>query len=332
MKFVELKNQVVTFGQKMQNAKTDHEKKIVEIKKTYASAKIPQFVRDEDERYKKAVQSERLTAINKLNDSVKKLEASQNGGITDKIDTVMLNELNAISQSNMGLTAAELKAVGQRVLASGSAICCRKLTDIAQQSGYQLHLPDPAEAKKVLYEASEQILNFFKFYDGANPYASNAPYGSSKYGLMASGRFLDDYERQFDRATANTLADTKKALEDAEEKGNADAITEAAEKLKEMVQSDSLPEEKPSKAAAFARRYSEKMGPRNGNQQPMFIQPSPGVKPKRAPRPAQRPDIGLDTSVSFAVQTAQRASEKAWEEAARLVDNSAEIPDVPVTF
>lgn len=33
MKFVELKNQVVTFGQKMQNAKTDHEKKIVEIKK-----------------------------------------------------------------------------------------------------------------------------------------------------------------------------------------------------------------------------------------------------------------------------------------------------------
>ena len=116
MKFVELKNQVVTFGQKMQNAKTDHEKKIVEIKKTYVSAKIPQFVRDEDERYKKAVQSERLTAINKLNDSVKKLESSQSGGITDKIDTVMLNELNAISQSNMGLTAAELKAVDKEFL------------------------------------------------------------------------------------------------------------------------------------------------------------------------------------------------------------------------
>ena len=69
-------------------------------------------------RSEKAVQSERLAAINTLNDSVKKLEASQNGGITDKIDTVMLTELNAISQSNMGLTAAELKAVGQRVLAS----------------------------------------------------------------------------------------------------------------------------------------------------------------------------------------------------------------------
>jgi hypothetical protein len=220
----------------------------------------------------------------------------------------------------------------KRVLASGSAICCRKLTDIAQQSGYQLHLPDPAEAKKVLYEASEQILNFFKFYDGSNPYASNTPFGSNKYGLMASGRFLDDYEKQFELATANTLADIKKALTDAKETNNVDAITEAAEKLKEMVQPDSLPEEKPSKAAAFARRYSEKMGPRNGNQQPMFIQPSPGVKPKRALRPAQRPDISLDTSVSFAAQAAQRASEKAWEEAARLVDNSAEIPDVPVTF
>lgn len=332
MEFVGLKNQVVTFGKKMQNIRADHEKKIVEIKKTYVTAKIPQFVRDEDERYQKAVQSERLAAINTLNDSVKKLEASQNGGITDKIDTVMLNELNAISQSNMGLTAAELKAVGQRVLASGSAICCRKLTDIAHQSGYQLHLPDPAEAKKVLYGASEQILNFFKFYDGSNPYASNTPFDSSKYGLMASGRFLDDYEKQFERATANTLADTRKTLEDAKGKGNADAITEAAEKLKEMVQSDSLPEEKASAAAEFARKYNEKMCPKNGNQQPMFIQPSPGVKSKRAPRPAQRPDITLDTSVSFAAQAAQRASEKAWEEAARLVDNSAEIPDVPATF
>lgn len=332
MEFVELKNQVVTFGKKMQNIRADHEKRIVEIRKTYVNAKIPQFVRDEDERYKKAAQSERLTAINKLNDSVKKLEVSQSGGISDKIDTVMLNELNAISQSNMGLTAAELKAVGQRVLASGSAICCRKLTDIAQQSGYQLHLPNPTEAKKVLYEASEQILNFFKFYDGENPYTSNAPYGSSKYGLMASGRFLDDYEKQFERATANTLADTKKALEDAKEKGNTDAITEAAEKLKEMVQSDSLPEKKESAAAEFARKYNEKMCPKNGNQQPMFIQPSPGAKPKRAPRPAQRPDISLDTSVSFAAQAAQRASEKSWEEAARLVDNSAEIPDTPATF
>lgn len=332
MEFVGLKNQVVAFGKKMQSIKADHEKKVVEIKKTYVNAKIPQFVRDENERYQKAVQSERLAAINTLNDSVKKLEASQNGGITDKIDTVMLNELNAISQSNMALTAAELKAVGQRVLASGSAICCRKLTDIAHQSGYQLHLPDPAEAKKVLYEASEQILNFFKFYDGENSYTSNAPYGSGKYGLMASGRFLDDYERQFERATVNTLADTRKALEDAEGKGNADALTEAAEKLKEMVQSDSLPEEKASAAAEFARKYNEKMCPKNGNQQPMFIQPSSGVKPKRASRPAQRPDISLDTSVSFAAQAAQRASKKAWEESARLVDNSAEIPDVPVTF
>ena len=263
---------------------------------------------------------------------MKKLESSQSGGITDKIDTAMLNELNIIAGANMGLTSTELKDIGQRVLASGSAICCRKLTDIAHQSGYQLHLPDPAEAKKVLYEASEQILNFFKFYDGSNPYASNVPYGSSKYGLMASARFLDDYEKQFERATGNTLADTRKALEDAEGKGNADAITEAAEKLKEMVQSDSLPEEKPSKGAEFARKYSEKMGPRNGNQQPMFIQPSPGVKSKRAPRPTQRPDISLDTSVSFAAQAAQRASKKAWEEAARLVDNSAEIPDTPATF
>lgn len=332
MEFTELKKQVITFGQKMQNIRADHEKRIVEIRKTYVNAKVPQFVRDENERYQKAVQSERLAAINTLNDSVKKLEVSQNGGITDRIDTAMLNELNIIAGTNMGLTAAELKAVGQRVLASGSAICCRKLTDIAQQSGYQLHLPDPVDAKKVLYGASEQILNFFKFYDGSNPYASNVPYGSSKYGLMASGRFLDDYEKQFERATANTLADMRKTLEDAEGKGNADAITEAAEKLKEMVQSDSLPEEKTSAAAEFARKYNEKMCPKNSNQQPMFIQPSPGVKSKRAPQPAQRPDISLDSSVSFAAQAAQRASEKAWEEAARLVDNSAEIPDIPVTF
>lgn len=161
MLFTDLKPQVVDFSVKIQGMKADHEKKNMEIRETYASGKIPIYLKEEDERYKKAVQAARAEAIGKLNDSVNKLENSE-GGVTDKIDAALLNELNAISESGIGLTATELSNVGEKVLASGFAICCRKLSEIATQSGFDIDMPDPTRARNILYQASGEMLEFFK--------------------------------------------------------------------------------------------------------------------------------------------------------------------------
>ena len=333
MLFTDLKSQVIDFASKIQNMKADHEKRKTEIRETYVSGKIPIYSKEENERYEKAVRTARLKAINKLNDSVDKLETSE-GGITDKIDVEVLNELNVVALSGIGLTATELSNVGEKVLASGSAICCRKLSEIASQSGFDIDMPDPMKARNILYQASGEMLEFFKNYSGVTQYDANSNIGEERYQFMANGNFLNSYEKQFERATSSNLARIKSIYDEAQESGHKETIQEAEQQFKKMVQSTELPEVKPSAAAEYAQKYSAHMNPKVNEAQAKFMQPNTDVKTRRAPRPAERPDISLDMNVSNASQYAKLASEKAFMNAAKLIDNSAELSEdkSPVTI
>lgn len=324
MEFENLKSQITDFSAKMQNLKADHEKKQQEIRELYAPGKIPVYLHSEDTRYKEAVQAARVEAINTLNSSIKSIESAQ-GGITDKIDTELLTELNAISLSGMGLTAAELQNIGQRVLSSGSAICCRKLSEIAEQSGFDLHMPDPTRAKNILYEAATEMLGFFKNYNGETTYNPNAGIGSTKYQFMTSGNFLNSYEKQFEVATSSNLARIKTAYDKAKADGQ-DGTIEAAEKVfKNMVRATEIPEKKKSEAAEYVRAYLARMNPDDYVQPTGMPAPDPTIKSKRIPKPINRPDMSVNTDVSPGASAARLASEKAFAEAARFIDNSAAI-------
>ena len=135
--FADLKEKFKKNVLKMQQIRAAHEKKEKEIRDVYAPGKIPQFLHEEELSYTAAMKKARLDAINQLNSAVQKLEKQQ-GGMTSTIDTELLATLNAVSNSGMGLTAAELRELGEKVLASGSSICARKLSEIAEESGISL--------------------------------------------------------------------------------------------------------------------------------------------------------------------------------------------------
>lgn len=122
--------------------------------------------------------------------------------------------------------------------------------------------------------------------------------------------------------------------DEAQESGHKETIQEAEQQFKKMVQSTELPEVKPSAAAEYAQKYSAHMNPKVNEAQAKFMQPNTDVKTRRAPRPAERPDISLDMNVSNASQYAKLASEKAFMNAAKLIDNSAELSEdkSPVTI
>lgn len=329
MKFKVLKEQVTDHTLKMQNARAEHEKKEAEIRKIYAPGVIPAYLQKEKERYEKEIQNIRLEAINKLNDSVKVLEASQ-GGMTDRIDVDLLTELNAISQSGMGLTAAELRSLGEKVLSSGSAICARKLTEIAAESEVDLRMPDPQKAKDTLYRASTEILGFYKNYDGNTLFDINAPIDQTCYQMMTSGQFLNQYERQFETYISSSLDEVKEAIDKAK---SSDALQAATQQLQAMIHADVLPEKKPSAAAEYARKYSGRMNPKGYVPILGMPAPDPNIKSKRVPHPAKRPDMSLDTSVSPAAEYAQTLSKKLFAEAEKNINNTANIDGkAPVTF
>ena len=197
---------------KMQQIRAVHERKEKEIRDVYAPGKIPRFLHEEEKNYKSAMKKARLDAINQLNASVKKIESAQ-GGMDSHIDTALLTELNAISASGLGLTASELKNIGQKVLSSGSAICARKLIEIAEMSGIKLTMPDPDKARSVLYECAEELLDFYKHYDGTAKYKTNMSIDEGKYCFKLNGKFIDEHEKKFEAATSSNLNQTKKAVE-----------------------------------------------------------------------------------------------------------------------
>lgn len=329
MKFEELKTQVTDFATKMQNIRADHVAKEKKIREVYSQKAIPVYLQKESERYEKEIQNVRLEAINKLNDSVKALESSQ-GGMTDRIDTALLNELNTVANAGVALTVTEIRSLGEKVLSSGSAICARKLTEIATESEVDLRMPDPQKAKDVIYRASAEILDFYKGYDGNNRFDANAPIGQSRYQLMSDRRFLEQYERQFETYTSSNLSEVKEAVDKAK---SSDALQEATQQLQAMIKADALPEKKPSIGTQYANKFNQIHNPEGFKPNPGMPAPDPNVKSKRVPRPAKRPDISLDTSVSNTAEYAKKYNKANFERALSNIDNSADIDGkTPVTF
>lgn len=298
---------------KMQQIRAAHEKKEKEIRDVYAPGKIPQFLRAEEESYKSTMEKSRLDAINQLNSAVKKLEEQQ-GGMTATIDTDLLATLNAVSNSQMGLTAAELRELGEKVLASGSSICARKLSEIAEESGISLTMPDPEKAKSVLYEAAEKMMKFYRNYNGVDKYRADMRTDESRYYFMADGKFLDDFEKQYEAATTSSLVRIQKAVAEAQKTGHEETIEAATEQFRKMVRADDLPEKKPSEASEYAKAYSARMCPseKDFQSQAVFMRPSPGTVSKRVPHPKQRPDFTCDTADSAASTAAKELSERAF--------------------
>ena len=295
---------------KMQQIRAVHERKEKEIRDVYAPGKIPRFLHEEEENYKSAMKKARLDAINQLNASVKKIESAQ-GGMDSHIDTALLTELNAISASGLGLTASELKNIGQKVLSSGSAICARKLIEIAEMSGIKLTMPDPDKARSVLYECAEELLDFYKHYDGTAKYKTNMSIDEGKYCFKLNGKFIDEHEKKFEAATSSNLNQTKKAVEEAEEDKKEKTLENDLNEFRKMVSTEDVPEQKKSDAAEFVKAYNSKMNPSNMPQpQVAFMRPSPGVVSKRVPKPKARPDLTYNTADTPASTAAKELSQK----------------------
>lgn len=294
----------------MQQIRAVHERKEKEIRDVYAPGKIPRFLHEEEKNYKSAMKKARLDAINQLNASVKKIESAQ-GGMDSHIDTALLTELNAISASGLGLTASELKNIGQKVLSSGSAICARKLIEIAEMSGIKLTMPDPDKARSVLYECAEELLDFYKHYDGTAKYKTNMSIDEGKYCFKLNGKFIDEHEKKFEAATSSNLNQTKKAVEEAEEDKKEKTLENALNEFRKMVSTEDVPEQKKSDAAEFVKAYNSKMNPSNMPQpQVAFMRPSPGVVSKRVPKPKARPDLTYNTADTPASTAAKELSQK----------------------
>lgn len=312
-----LKKEFEANALKMQQIRAEHEKREKEIRDTYAPGKIPQFLHEEEENYKSAMKNARLDAINQLNSAVLGMEKQQ-GGMTATIDTELLATLNAVGNSGMGLTAAELRELGEKVLASGSSICARKLSEIAEESGISLTMPDPEKAKSVLYEAAEKMMSFYRNYNGVGKYRAGMQIDESQYYFMADGKFLDDYERRYELATTSNLARIKEDVAEAQETGSKETIEEAieaaAEQFRKMIRADDLPEKKPSEASAYAKAYSAKMCPLEKDLQPQvaFMRPSPDIVCKRVPKPKARPDLTYNTADTSASTAAKELSERAF--------------------
>ena len=298
---------------KMQQIRAAHEKREKEIRDVYAPGKIPQFLHEEELSYTTAMKKARLGAINQLNTSIKKLENEQ-GGMTATIDTELLATLNAVGGSGVGLTTAELRELGEKVLASGSSICARKLSEIAEESGISLTMPDPEKAKSVLYEAAEKMMSFYRNYNGVDKYRADMQTDESQYYFMADGKFLDEYGKRYELAATINLVRVKEAVAKAQETGHEETIEAAAEQFRKMVRADDLPEKKPSEASAYAKAYSAKMCPSEKELQPQvaFMKPSPGIVSKRVPKPKARPDLTYNTADTAASTAAKELSERAF--------------------
>lgn len=310
MEFDVLRKHFKENTERMQLIRATHESKVKEIRETYREEKVTQYLHDEEKRYKVQLQNARVDAIETLNKNVKKIESAQ-GGMDSHIDTALLTELNAISASGLGLTASELKNIGQKVLSSGSAICARKLIEIAEMSGIKLTMPDPDKARSVLYECAEELLDFYKHYDGTAKYKTNMSIDESRYCFKLNGKFIDEHEKKFEAATSSNLNQTKKAVEEAEEDKKEKTLENALNEFRKMVSTEDVPEQKKSDAAEFVKAYNSKMNPSNMPQpQVAFMRPSPGVVSKRVPKPKARPDLTYNTADTPASTAAKELSQK----------------------
>lgn len=224
-----------------------------EIKNTYLPAvqeKELERLNGEYNQKEKVIRSEYLSM---LENSVKTMQAAEQGKTTSRIDFELLNELNILSSAGIPLSKEEISIYAEKALRSGSSICCRKITDMAGKSGFRLSLPDEATAISILEEAAERLIDCVKRFDGNTKIDNTTSTDERMVKMAASGLFLDSLERKFSSVTSADLV-----IDEFDE--NGEKIERKEIEKTPLNFSISLDDSgKESDAAKYAREYSERM-------------------------------------------------------------------------
>lgn len=223
------------------------------IKNTYLPAvqeKELERLNGEYNQKEKVIRSEYLSM---LENSVKTMQAAEQGKTTSRIDFELLNELNILSSAGIPLSKEEISIYAEKALRSGSSICCRKITDMAGKSGFRLSLPDEATAISILEEAAERLIDCVKRFDGDTKIDNTTSTDERMVKMAASGLFLDSLERKFSSVTASDLL-----IDEIDENGQKIERKEIEKTpLNFSISLDDSGKE--SDAAKYAREYSERM-------------------------------------------------------------------------
>ena len=227
-------------------------KKAEKIKNTYLPAvqeKELAKLNEEYERKEKVIRSEYLSM---LENSVKTMQAAEQGKTTSRIDFDLLSELNILSAAGIPLTKNEISQYAERSLLSGSSICCRKIVDMAGKSGFKLSMPDGSAASAILDSVAEQINICVRRFDGDYRINNDTTTDEMMVKMMANGNFLDDLERRFEAVSVSDLI-----IDEFDENGNM--IQREEERKTPLNYSISFDDNEESPAAKHAKAYSERM-------------------------------------------------------------------------
>lgn len=228
-------------------------KKIEEIKNTYLPEKRKKELAKLDEEYSQKEKVIRSEYLSMLENSVKTMQAAEQGKTTSRIDFELLNELNILSSAGIPLSKEEISVYAEKALRSGSSICCRKIADMAGKSGFKLSLPDEATATSILEETAQRLIDCVKRFDGNTKIDNTTTTDERMVKMAASGLFLDSLERKFSSVTAADVV-----LDEIDENGKK--IERKETEKTPLNFSISLDDSgKESEAAKYAREYSERM-------------------------------------------------------------------------
>lgn len=231
----------------------EKQKRAEEIKNTYLPEKRKEKFEQLDEEYSQKEKAIRSEYLSMLENSVKTMQAAEQGKTTSRIDFELLNELNILSSAGIPLSKEEISIYAEKALRSGSSICCRKITDMAGKSGFKLSLPDEATATSIINEAAERLIDCVKRFDGNTKIDNTTTTDERMVKMAASGLFLDSLERKF---SSVTVADV--VLDEIDENGQKVERKETEKTpLKFSISIDDSNEESP--AAKYAKEYSERM-------------------------------------------------------------------------
>lgn len=226
-------------------------KKAEEIRNTYLPAvqeKELAKLNEEYERKEKVIRSEYLSM---LENSVKTMQAAEQGKTTSRIDFNLLSELNTLSAAGIPLTKNEISQYAERSLLSGSSICCRKIVDMAGKSGFKLSMPDGSAASAILDSVAEQINTCIRRFDGNSTIDNDTTTDETVIKMIASGNFLNALEKQFGSVTVSDLV-----IDEIDEDGN---VIQREEERKTPLNYSIIFDDEESDAAKYAREYSERM-------------------------------------------------------------------------
>lgn len=228
-------------------------KKAEEIKNTYLPEKRKEKLAKLDEEYRQKENVIRSEYLSMLENSVKTMQAAEQGKTTSRIDFELLNEMNILSSAGIPLSREEISIYAEKALRSGSSICCRKITDMAGKSGFKISLPDEATATSILEETAQRLIDCVKRFDGNTKIDNTTSTDERMVKMAASGLFLDSLERKFSSVTSADLV-----IDEFDE--NGEKIERKETERTPLNFSISLDDSgKESNAAKYAREYSERM-------------------------------------------------------------------------